>query len=123
MLNIGLLPGVFLSAGSPRVISHTVGGTFQVFVMFSLMRLSAAADTAAAAKLVNTATNVSALALFVGKGHIWWHFVFVMALANVLGSWLGTLMALRHGTGFVRAVFLLVVSALILKTGADAFLR
>ncbi|HOE42176.1 MAG TPA: TSUP family transporter, partial [Rhodoferax sp.] len=97
-------------------------GSFLVFLFVRLLGYDFL-NASAAAKLVNTATNVSALALFVGKGHIWWHFVFVMALANVLGSWLGTLMALRHGTGFVRAVFLLVVSALILKTGADAFLR
>ena len=77
----------------------------------------------AAAKLVNTATNVSALALFIAKGHIWWHFVLAMALANVVGSLAGTRLALKHGTGFVRVVFLLVVSALILKTSYDAFLR
>ena len=46
-----------------------------------------------------------------------------MAVANVLGSLLGTRMALKHGAGFVRAMFILVVSALILKTGYDAFLR
>jgi hypothetical protein len=32
-------------------------------------------------------------------------------------------MALRHGSGFVRHVFLVVVGALILKTGYDGFLR
>jgi hypothetical protein len=32
-------------------------------------------------------------------------------------------MALKHGTGFVRWVFIAVVSALICKTGYDAFLR
>jgi len=41
----------------------------------------------------------------------------------VLGSLLGTHMALKHGAGFVRVVFIVVVSALILKTGYDAFLR
>ena len=46
-----------------------------------------------------------------------------MALANVLGSLLGTRLALKHGTGFVRAVFIVVVAALILKTSYDAFLR
>jgi hypothetical protein len=30
-------------------------------------------------------------------------------------------MALRHGTGFVRTIFIGVVSLLILKTGWDAF--
>ena len=32
-------------------------------------------------------------------------------------------LAMKHGAGFVRSVFLFVVSALILKTGWDAFLR
>ena len=54
---------------------------------------------------------------------MWWHFVVAMALANVLGSVLGTRLALKHGSGFVRVVFIAVVSALILKTGFDAYLK
>ena len=46
-----------------------------------------------------------------------------MQKLNVLGSVLGTHMALKHGAGFVRSVFIFVVTALILKTGYDAFLR
>jgi len=77
----------------------------------------------ASAKLLNTATNLAALALFAYKGHVWWHFALTMAVANVAGSVLGTRLALRHGAGFVRLVFIGVVSALILKTGFDAFLK
>jgi uncharacterized membrane protein YfcA len=44
-----------------------------------------------------------------------------MAVANVAGSLLGTRVALKHGAGFVRVVFIVVVSALILKTAHDAF--
>jgi len=44
-------------------------------------------------------------------------------MANVAGSLLGTRMALQHGAGFVRLMFLGVVSALIVKTSYDAFLR
>ena len=43
-----------------------------------------------------------------------------MAVANVAGSALGTRLALRHGAGFVRVAFLVVVGVLILKTGWDA---
>ena len=66
---------------------------------------------------------VAALGLFAWKGHVWWHFALTMAVANVLGSVLGTRLALRHGAGFVRIVFIAVVSVLILKTGFDAFVR
>lgn len=97
-------------------------GSFLVFLFVRLLGydfLSASAS----AKVVNTASNGAALILFAFKGHVWWHFVVVMALANVLGALLGTRMALKHGTGFVRSVFVVVVSALILKTGYDAFVR
>ncbi|WP_342130056.1 sulfite exporter TauE/SafE family protein [Hydrogenophaga sp. OTU3427] len=79
--------------------------------------------SSASAKLLNTASNLSALMLFAWKGHVWWHFVAVMAVANVVGSTLGSRLAIKHGTGFVRGVFIVVVSALILKTGFDAYLR
>ncbi len=77
----------------------------------------------ASAKLLNTATNFAALVLFAIKGHVWWHYALALALANIVGSLAGTRLALRHGAGFVRRVFLLVVTALILKTGYDAFMR
>ncbi len=80
-------------------------------------------NASASAKLLNTATNLAALILFAIKGHVWWHYALALAVTNVIGSLLGTHMALKHGTGFVRAVFICVVSALILKTGYDAFLR
>ena len=77
----------------------------------------------ASAKLLNTTSNLAALMLFAWKGHVWWHFVLAMAVANVVGSLLGTRLALKHGSGFVRIVFIFVVSALILKTTYDAWLR
>lgn len=77
----------------------------------------------ASAKLLNTCSNFAALSLFAFKGHIWWHYALALAVANVAGSLLGTRMALKHGAGFVRGVFVVVVSTLILKTGYDAFLR
>lgn len=80
-------------------------------------------NASAAAKLLNTATNLAALILFALKGHVWWHYALALAVANVAGSLLGTHLALKHGASFVRVVFILVVSALILKTGYDAFLR
>lgn len=80
-------------------------------------------NASASAKLVNTGTNTAALALFAATGHVWWNFALALALSNIVGSVIGTRLALRHGAGFVRVVFIVVVSALILKTGYDAFLR
>ena len=72
--------------------------------------------------IYNTTSNLAALLLFAAKGHVWWHLALAMAVANVVGSLIGTRLALKHGSGFVRVAFILVVSVLILKTGADAWL-
>ncbi|CAG9168435.1 putative membrane transporter protein YfcA [Cupriavidus pinatubonensis] len=91
-----------------------------VFVrVFGYDFLHASAST----KVVNLATNLAAVLLLASKGHIWWQLGLVMAVANVAGSQVGSRLALRHGSGFVRKVFIVVVSALILKTAWDAFLR
>jgi uncharacterized protein len=77
----------------------------------------------AGAKLLNMTSNLAALILFTIKGFVWWHFALTLAVANVVGSLLGTRLALKHGAVFVRLAFIGVVSALILKTGFDAFVR
>ena len=97
-------------------------GSFLVFLMVRWLGYDFL-NASACAKLINTATNLAALILFAIKGHVWWHFALAMALANLIGSTLGTRLALRHGAGFVRVAFMLVVSALIVKTGWDAFLK
>jgi len=97
-------------------------GSFFVFLFVRLLGFDFL-HASASAKLLNTATNGAALLLFALKGHVWWHVAAVMAVTNVIGSLLGTRLALKHGAGFVRGMFVLVVSALILKTGWDAFLR
>ncbi|MCH7345428.1 TSUP family transporter [Pelomonas sp. CA6] len=97
-------------------------GSFFVFLFVRLLGYDFL-HASASAKLLNTATNAAALVLFAAKGHVWWHLAAVMAVANIAGSLLGTRLALARGAGFVRGVFVLVVSALILKTGWDAFVR
>ncbi|MDD0840405.1 TSUP family transporter [Curvibacter sp. HBC61] len=97
-------------------------GSFFVFLLVRWLGYDFL-NASASAKLLNTATNLAALILFTLKGHVWWHFALPLAVANVVGSVLGTRMALKHGAGFVRWVFIAVVSTLILKTSYDAFLR
>jgi uncharacterized membrane protein YfcA len=97
-------------------------GSFFVFLLVRFLGYDFL-NASASAKLLNTATNFAALTLLAAKGHVWWHIAAVMAVANVTGSLLGTRLALRHGAGFVRVVFIGVVSALIVKTGWDALAR
>jgi len=95
-------------------------GSFFVFLFVRMLGYDFLHATVCA-KLLNLSTNLAALTLFGFSGHIWWTLVLPMALANIIGALLGSFMALRYGSGFVRWIFILVVSLLILKTGADAF--
>ena len=97
-------------------------GSFLVFAFVRIMGYDFL-NASASAKLINTATNFSALVLFAMQGQVWWHLALAMALANIVGSLIGTRLALKHGAGFVRIAFIGVVGALILKTSYDTWFR
>ena len=80
-------------------------------------------SASAAAKVVNVACNIAALLWFGYSGHLLWQLGLTMAVCQVAGSLVGTRLAIRHGSGFVRKLFLVVVSLLIVKTGWDAVKR
>lgn len=113
---VGLMVGFYDGFFGPGT------GSFLVFAWVRLLGYDFL-NASASAKLINTATNFAALMLFTWQGHVWWHLALAMALANVVGSLIGTRLALRHGAGFVRQVFIFVVLALILKTAWDTWLR
>jgi len=95
-------------------------GSFLLFLFirffgFDFLRASAAA------KIVNVATNGAALIYFSITGHVLWGVAVMLALFNVGGALVGSRLALRYGSGFVRRVFLGVATALIGKFGYDTF--
>ncbi|KOA12965.1 membrane protein, partial [Acinetobacter baumannii] len=49
------------------------------------------------------------------------HIGLMMAAANVLGSIVGVRTALKYGSGFVRIIFLILVSILICRLGYQMF--
>lgn len=97
-------------------------GSFLVFMFVRLFGYDFL-GASAAAKIVNVACNVAALAYFIPAGYAWWQIGLAMALFNILGSQLGSHIALARGAAFVRRLFLLVLSGLIAKTFYDGFLR
>lgn len=75
----------------------------------------------AGAKVVNVATNLAALGYFLPHGHVLPLVAAAMAVANVTGSVIGTRLALKHGSGFIRQLFLITVAVLIVKFSWDTF--
>jgi uncharacterized membrane protein YfcA len=95
-------------------------GSFLIFLFIRFFGFDFL-HASAASKVVNVATNLAAIGYFVPNGFYIPVAALVMAIFNVLGSVIGTHLALRHGSGFVRKVFLIVVSALIVKFAWDSF--
>jgi uncharacterized membrane protein YfcA len=95
-------------------------GSFLIFLFIRFFGFDFL-HASAASKIVNVATNLAAITYFVPNGFYLPLAALIMALLNIIGSILGTQLALRHGSGFVRKVFLIVVCALILKFAWDTF--
>lgn len=95
-------------------------GSFLIFLFIRFFGFDFL-HASAASKVVNVATNLAAIGYFVPNGFYIPVLAAVMATANICGSVIGTRMALRHGSGFVRKLFLFVVSALIVKFAWDTF--
>ena len=93
-------------------------GSFLVFLLVGAVGLSFL-HASATAKVVNTGTNLAALALFAYGGHVLWTLGAAMAMANLAGSQVGARLAIRRGSAWVRRVFVVVVSALVLRLAYD----
>ncbi|MES2069952.1 MAG: TSUP family transporter [Pseudomonadota bacterium] len=95
------------------------------FLMFLFVRLFGYdfLRASAVAKVLNVACNAAALLWFGYSNNVIWQVGLAMAVCGVIGSLTGSRLAIKHGSGFVRKMFLLVVIALILKTSYDAFFK
>jgi len=95
-------------------------GSFLVFLLVKILGFDFL-QASAHSKVLNLFSNLAAVVLLASQGHVWWQVGIPLALANVAGSLLGSRMALKHGTVFVRWLFMLVVTALAIKTAHDAW--
>lgn len=88
-----------------------------MFLVLSLIALlgSSFLSASATAKLVNVATNLAALVVFVPGGHVLWALTACMAPANLLGGVVGARTALNRGSAFVRIVFLGMIALLLTR--------
>jgi len=93
-------------------------GSFFVFMLVGLMGYGFL-EAAAKAKIANFATNLAALAIFIPQDAVMWRIGLVIGVCNLAGAYVGARTAVARGAGFVRIIFIVVVSGFILKIGAD----
>lgn len=75
------------------------------------------------AKVVNLATNLGSIVLFMLKGSILWSIAIPMAICNAVGGFFGSKMAIQKGNKFIRTFFLIVIIATLCRLGYDVFLH
>lgn len=95
-------------------------GSFLIFSFIGLFGCDFLLASATA-KVINWATNAGSLAVFIPAGNVLYGLALPMAVCSVLGGLTGARLAILKGSGFVRALFLAVVTAVIGKFLWDSF--
>lgn len=114
------------------IISLTIGfydgfigpgaGSFFILAFIALLHFDFL-HASAHAKMVNLATNLGSVTLFLIKGKIVWLIALPMAAANALGGFLGAKLAIAKGNRFIRIFFLAIVVAILIRFCWDVFIR
>lgn len=89
-------------------------GSFLLILLVAVLGYSFL-QASATAKIVNVGTNAAALIVFGLTGSVIWLLGLLMGLCNLAGAIIGARTAIKRGSGFVRAVFLIVVAVLIIR--------
>lgn len=93
-------------------------GSFLIFLFIRCFAFDFL-QASASAKYVNIATNVAALIYFVPSGNVLYTIAVPMAVCNMLGAYAGSWVAMKRGTGFIRILFLCLLTLLIAKLAYD----
>lgn len=93
-------------------------GSFLIFLFvrcfhFDFVRASASA------KVVNLATNFASLAFFIPAKLVLFGYAIPMAIANIAGAQVGSLLALKGGNVWIRRLFLTLALVLLAKLSWD----
>lgn len=111
---IGLVMGVYDGLFGPGT------GTFLLMCFTTLLGYSMITATANA-KVVNLASNISALVTYIIGGKVLFSIGIPCIASAVLGNYLGSKMAIRKGSKFIRPVMTFVIALLFVKVLCDFF--
>ena len=88
------------------------------FVLFLHMNF---AQASANARIINFTSNIAALIFFLFAGAIHWQIALVGIGGSMTGNFIGSGLMIKKGGGFVRKVFIIVLTALLIKSIHQVF--
>jgi uncharacterized membrane protein YfcA len=77
----------------------------------------------AIAKVVNATTNLASIIVVGFRIGIMWKLGLLLGVANLLGGYTGSHLAIAKGSGFIRIFYLIVTSLLIMRLGYSLYLE
>ena len=88
-------------------------GSFMMFILllFGFDFLGAAGN----AKVLNFASNLGALILFMILGEVNYLYGLIMAASMIAGSYVGAMFAIKQGVGYVKVLFIVVTALLMMN--------
>lgn len=95
-------------------------GTFLLVLLTAVAHVSLN-EAAGTTKVINLATNVSALSVFLFHGVVWFPLALVAAAFGVAGNYIGARYFTSKGTGFVRPVVIGVLTVFFIKICWELF--
>ncbi len=110
--------GIALAIGAYDGFFGPGTGTFLILAFVALLG-DGLAHASAAAKAVNFASNLAALALFAARGTVVWRVALPMAACQLAGGWVGAHLAIRRGDAVIRRVVVAVALAAAAKLAWD----
>jgi uncharacterized protein len=109
-------PAVFTATAVPLIAAYDGffgPGTGSFFMMgFVLLAGYGILKATAHTKMLNFASNIGSLVVFVPSGAMWWVTGFAMAAAQIAGASLGARLAVRIGAGLIRPLLVVISSAM-----------
>ena len=97
-------------------------GTILMIALVALMGF-AFVGASAIAKVVNATTNLASIIVVGLTIGVMWKLGLVLAVANLAGGYMGSHMAIKKGSSFIRIFYLIVTGLLILRLGYSLYLE
>jgi len=97
-------------------------GTMLMIALVAIMGF-AFVGASAIAKVVNATTNLASIIVVGLRIGIMWKLGLVLAVANLAGGYMGSHMAIKKGSSFIRIFYLIVTGLLIVRLGYSLYLE
>ena len=118
-LVLGALPLVAMGLAALDIGTYDglMGPGTGSFLLFGLVSLLGYGFRRAAAlgRVLNLASNVSALAYWIWSGHVVWAVGIPMGISMAAGGWIGSHTTLKHGDRYLKPLFIAITAALMVR--------